>query len=178
MRYAALITFSIAFGIEEAIIVLYLRNLGPAKNDYALEMIREGATIFVLLTVAWIAASTAWDRVRAFLFAFGLWDIVYYIALWGFSGYPTLTSNDVLFLVPVPWTAPVWAPVAFASALILLGVFGVAPRRSVLLVVGLALGLISFVMSETSYPVWLFAIAFACVLGALAVDTRIGSWSG
>lgn len=176
MRYPAVILFSIAFGLEEAIIVLYLRALAPGnamvpRDQYMLEMIREGATLVVLGTIAWLAASSTWNRLRAFLFAFGLWDIVYYITLWMLSGYPTLTSNDVLFLVPVPWMAPVWAPVAFASALILLGILGIAPRRSVLLVFGLFLGLVSFVVSGTSYPVWLFLIAFACVLSALPLSS-------
>lgn len=179
MRYPVLILFSIAFGIEEAIIVLYLRALAPGGTTavvphvaYRLEMLRESTTLIALGAVAWLAASSAWNRGRAFLFAFGLWDIVYYVALWMLSGYPTLTSNDVLFLVPVPWTAPVWAPVAFASALILLGIFGIAPRRGALLLVGLILGLVSFLISGTSYPVWLFLIAFACVLGALPLKKR------
>jgi hypothetical protein len=177
MRYPALIFFSIAFGVEEAIVVLYVRALAPAgaiivpHGQYVLEMLRESATLIAVGAVAWLAASSAWERVRAFLFAFGLWDIVYYLALWMLSGYPTLTTNDVLFLVPVPWTAPVWAPVAFASALIMLGIFGIEPRRSVMLVFGLFLGLVSFIVSGGAYPVWLFLIAFACVLSALPLPS-------
>jgi hypothetical protein len=201
MRYPALTLFAIAFGVEEAIIVLYLRSFAPSgtahaaaivapfmpPGDYALEMTRELSTIAILVAIAWLAASNASERVRAFLFAFGTWDIVYYIALWLLSGYPTITSYDVLFLVPVPWVAPVWAPMAFAAALVLIGIFGIAERRSGLLGIGLALGLISFVYQPVAalaaghttlrpgdihaYPVWLFLMALTCVLCALRPGT-------
>ncbi|SRR5579875_33799 len=182
MRYSALALFSLAFGFEEAIIVLYIRRLmthggsasyAPAAmippQIYFLEMGREVATLGVIAAVVWLAGSSARERVRGFLFAFGAWDLVYYAALWMLSGYPTLTSYDVLFLVPVPWIAPVWAPVAFAAALVALGYFGIAERRGGLLILGLALGFISFVSVPVAhaYPLWLFAPALACVLCAL-----------
>jgi hypothetical protein len=182
MRYSALALFSLAFGFEEAVIVLYIRRLAthggsasyaPAAmippQIYVLEMAREVATLGVSAAVVWLAGSSARERVRGFLFAFGAWDLVYYAALWMLSGYPTLTSYDVLFLVPVPWIAPVWAPVAFAAALVALGYFGIEERRGALLILGLALGFISFVSVPLAhaYPVWLFVPAFACVLSAL-----------
>jgi hypothetical protein len=185
----ALTLFSIAFGVEEAIIVIYLRSLAahggeivklavvspviPA-NAYALEIGREACTIVVLGAIAWIAASTLDRRVRAFLFAFGVWDIVYYLGLWVMSGSPALTGYDVLFLIPFPWVAPVWAVMSFAAALVLFGIFGIARKRIPFLIAGLALGWLSFVYPPFArgYPVWLFTLAIVCVALALPLAVR------
>lgn len=183
--------FSIAFGVEEAIIVLYLRML-PASGPsvVTIESWRELCTIAILLTVAWLAGSRAEARFRAFLVAFGVWDITYYIALWLMSGSPGITSRDVLFLIPVPWIAPVWAAMSFAAALTVLGLFGIAKGRGRLLVVGLAVGWLSFVWgplyarfidhsrifwsgSDSTYPVWLFVPAIALVLAASPLVPRL-----
>jgi len=187
--------FSIAFGVEEAIIVLYLRML-PASGPsvVTIESWRELCTIVVLVAVAWLASTRVDMRLRAFLIAFGVWDLTYYIALWLMSGTPSLTSQDVLFLIPVPWIAPVWAAMAFAAALALLGLFGIAKRRGRLFAAGLALGWLSFVWgplyarfidhsrifasaSDNSYPIWLFVPAIALVISALPILSR-RSWSG
>jgi hypothetical protein len=175
-RYIALMLFSIAFGVEEAIIVVYLRQLPVlgGASTYALESWREFCTLLVIAGIAWLAGSSAAYRARSFCFAFGVWDVVYYIALWGLSGYPTLTQSDVLFLIPVPWIAPVWAPMAFAAILILIGVFGVARQRAMLLAGAFVLALLSFVYESafgaTAYPSWLFVVAFVLALAALQID--------
>jgi hypothetical protein len=50
---------------------------------------------------------------------FGVWDIGYYFWLWVFSGWPSsLATWDLLFLIPVPWAGPVWAPVAVSIGLV------------------------------------------------------------
>jgi hypothetical protein len=183
--------FSIAFGAEEAIIVLYLRML-PANGPsvVVIESWREFCTIVILSTVAWLAGSRADARFRAFLVAFGVWDITYYVTLWLTSGSPGITSQDVLFLIPVPWIAPVWAAVSFAAALTLLGLLGIAKGRGRLLLIGLAIGWLSFVWgplyvrfvdhsavfwpgSQTAYPVWLFVPAIVLVLSASPVAPRL-----
>ena len=177
--------FAIAFGVEEAIIVLYLRML-PANGPsvVTIESWRELCTIVVLVAVAWLAGNRADSRFRAFLIAFGVWDITYYAALWLTSGTPALTSQDVLFLIPVPWIAPVWAAMSFAAALMLLGLFGIARGRGRLVGAGLAIGWLSFVWgplyarfidhsrifeaaSDFTYPLWLFVPGIALVLSAL-----------
>lgn len=184
--------FAIAFGVEEAIIVLYLRML-PANGPsvVTIESWRELCTIVVLFAVAWLASARAEMRLRAFLIAFGVWDITYYVALWLTSGSPAMTSQDVLFLIPVPWIAPVWAAMSFAAALALLGLFGIAKGRRRLLVAGLAIGWLSFVWgplyarfidhsrifepaSDYTYPVWLFVPAIALVVSALPFAARFG----
>ena len=185
MSYFIVALFAIAFGIEEAIIVLYLRML-PASGPsvVGIESGREACTLVVLVAVAWLAGSRADTRFRHFLFAFGVWDVAYYAALWATSGTPAFTSQDVLFLIPVPWIAPVWAAMAFAVALALLGLFGIAKGRGIVFGAGLAIGWLSFVWgpmyarfidhsrifasaSDNAYPAWLFVPAIALVLAAL-----------
>jgi hypothetical protein len=171
-RYMALALFSIAFGVEEAIIVLYLRHLAAfAGQAYALEIAREFCTLLVIGAIAWLAGASSAQRARAFCFAFGAWDIVYYLTLCSTSGFPKLADSDVLFLIPVPWIAPVWAPMAFALVLMLIGVVGVVRERSMLLAAGFILALLSFVYQTTfrvnAYPFWLFAVSLVLVLTAL-----------
>ena len=173
-RYIALALFAIAFGLEEAIIVVYLRDLPSFQTQaYALEMVREACTLVVIAAVAYLTVSSAGLRVRAFCFAFGVWDIVYYIGLARLSGFPTIKDDDVLFLIPVPWVAPVWSAIAFAFALVLIGLFGTAAPRRGLLIAGFGLGLFSFVyralFDVQAYPLWLFVVAFSLVLCALPI---------
>lgn len=170
--YIALALFAIAFGVEEAIIVVYLRHLTAfATQAYGLEVARELCTLIVIGAIAWLAGASIAQRARAFCFAFGVWDIVYYLALWNTTGFPKITDSDVLFLIPVPWIAPVWAPMTFAALLVLIGVFGVVRQRGMLLAAGFALALFSFVyqtaLNAHSYPLWLFILSFALVLTAL-----------
>ena len=48
---------------------------------------------------------------RPFFWAFGLWDICYYVWLWVILRWPaSLLDFDVLFLIPLPWIGPVLAP--------------------------------------------------------------------
>lgn len=175
--FIALSIFSIAFGLEEAIIVMYLRHLPAAyaPQAYGLEISRELCTLFVLGAIAFVSAPSALMRARAFCFAFGVWDIVYYVALWQLSGTPRLTDNDILFLIPVPWLAPVWSAMSFALLLVIIGFYGNVKRRSAILAFGFALGLFSFIYRTAfhapAYPVWLFAISLACVVAALPVSS-------
>lgn len=132
--------FAIAFGVAEGVVVVYLRAAGgllgssqalteaaasPMDLDsqlrtvaqmprslMAIEPIREAATIFMLVAVALLMGRTLRDRWAAFLWVFALWDITYYLTLHIAIGWPSsLTSPDVLFLIPVPWIAQVWYPV-------------------------------------------------------------------
>jgi hypothetical protein len=74
------------------------------------------------------------DRLAAFLWVFALWDITYYVTLHAAIGWPSsLTSPDVLFLVPVPWIAQIWYPVlvsALTVAAVLLARRGGCPSAS------------------------------------------------
>jgi hypothetical protein len=76
------------------------------------EVIREAATMLMLLSVAILAVEKWRERFAIFLWTFALWDTAYYISLWAVVHWPdSPTSSDVLFLIPVPWIAQVWFPV-------------------------------------------------------------------
>ena len=53
-----------------------------------------------------------YKQLAIFLWTFAVWDIFYYVWLWILIRWPSsLTTLDVLFLVPVPWLAQVWFPI-------------------------------------------------------------------
>jgi hypothetical protein len=91
------------------------------------EVGREAATLVMLATVGILAGRSAVERLAWSAVAFGTWDIGYYAWLHVFTGWPPdLGTWDVLFLIPVPWTGPVWAPLAVSAALV---GFGLAVAR-------------------------------------------------
>lgn len=136
--YIAMWVFAIAFGWMEAATVVYLRATSPAVGNsavgtqfpavlisnrlVAVEIIREACTILILAVVAWLASRRWTDRLGAFLLTFGVWDLTYYAVLRLISGWPdALTNRDILFLIPVPWIGPVWAPVIVATIFVAVG---------------------------------------------------------
>ena len=51
-----------------------------------------------------------------------MWDILYYVFLAMIAGWPqSLLDWDVLFLIPLPWWAPVIAPVTIAALMVVGG---------------------------------------------------------
>ena len=118
--------FGLAFGFVEAAVVVYLRALYyPGGFAFPLqpfapgllpvELAREAATIAMLWTVAMLAGRSRWERFGAFLVAFGVWDIAFYLWLRVTIGWPaSLAEWDILFLLPLPWIGPVLAPVLVA----------------------------------------------------------------
>lgn len=124
--------FAIAMGFMESAVVIYLRELYystgfefPLKPVSAfvakVEFFREIATVIMLVGIGIIAGKTKLQRFAWFVFAFAIWDIFYYIFLYICLGWPqTLSTWDILFLVPVPWVGPVWAP-CLLSLLMIIG---------------------------------------------------------
>src|SRR5438874_2849507 len=123
--------FGIAMAAVESAVVVYLRALhsGAAPLSVlqyelpihllAIEVVREAATLVMLIAVAAVASRNAWEGLLYFALAFGLWDIFYYVWLWVFIGWPpSLFTWDVLFLIPVPWLGPVIAPVIVSLCLV------------------------------------------------------------
>jgi len=91
----------------------------PQSRIAYVEVAREAATLVMLLCVGWLAGRTSRSRVALFLCAFGVWDIGYYAFLSVLIGWPgSLRTLDVLFLIPGPWVAPVFVPVAISVAMI------------------------------------------------------------
>jgi hypothetical protein len=85
-------------------------NLSPGL--LTVEVIREAATMLMLLSVAVLTVAKWRERFAIFLWTFALWDTAYYISLWAVVHWPDSPTNlDVLFFIPVPWIAQVWFPV-------------------------------------------------------------------
>jgi len=127
--YATL--FAVGFGINEAVVIVYLRAGGgllstiyqPAQLLSTLprtEVFREVATILMLIAASLLAAKGLRERWAFFLWMFAFWDIFYYVGLWfAIQWPPSLLTQDVLFLIPVPWVAQVWFPVTVSSLAII-----------------------------------------------------------
>lgn len=91
----------------------------PKASIAGIEVGREAATIAMLACVGWLAGHHTKSRVAYFLAAFGVWDIGYYGFLRMLIGWPgSLRTLDVLFLIPGPWVAPVFLPVAISVLMI------------------------------------------------------------
>ena len=130
---AWLTAWSLAFGVVEGAVVVYLRRIfypgaPPNASLFPLremasslvltEVAREAATLLMLLGVAMLAGRRPLRRFAAFAFCFGIWDLAYYAMLRVAIGWPAgLLEWDVLFLIPAPWTSPVLAPVLVSLAL-------------------------------------------------------------
>jgi len=153
--------FAASFGFLEAVVVVYLRAAVGLLPEYqgtlsdvirlsgdfyqqsqaisqfpksllTLEVLREAATILMLLSVALLTSTKPRARAAVFLWTFAIWDIVYYAALWATVRWPlSLRDPDILFLIPVPWLSPVWFPL-LVSALVLAAVLlvRVTPSKS------------------------------------------------
>jgi hypothetical protein len=129
-RFAWLCVFGVAIGWFEAAVVTYLRvayypsglhfPLEPLPgNLLRVEIAREAASIVLLAAGARLAGRHFLERFAAFMVLFGIWDLVYYAGLWITLDWPaSLSTPDILFLIPEPWVGPVWAPCAVSVALI------------------------------------------------------------
>ncbi len=83
------------------------------------ELGRELATLVMLSAVGVASGRTFREWLAGFVFVFGFWDIFYYVFLKVLIGWPaSLWTWDVLFLLPVPWLAPVIAPVLVSASII------------------------------------------------------------
>jgi hypothetical protein len=141
--YAAL--FAAGFGFVEAAVVVYLRaaiGLVPAYHGtladvqrmapeayqqvqslnqfpqslLTIEVMREAATLIILLAVSLLSATRSRERWGIFLWTFALWDATYYGVLWATVRWPaTVKEMDILFLIPQPWIAQVWFPLTVSG---------------------------------------------------------------
>ena len=130
-RLVWLIAYAVAMAFVESAVVVYLRAIYYADGfEFPLrtmapamvwiEIGREAATIVMLLAAARLASKDAWEWFLAFCISFGVWDVFYYLWLLVFIQWPpSLLTWDVLFLIPLPWVAPVLAPLIVSAALII-----------------------------------------------------------
>lgn len=134
-KYLLLAIFGIAMAHLEGVTVVYLRRaLGITADQTNKELLakvpkylifiektREVATIVMLLTLALLVGTTWIEIIVIFLWTFAFWDLFYYLSLYLVIKWPPkLTTSDVLFLIPRPWIAPVWFPIAVSSITILI----------------------------------------------------------
>ena len=138
-----LAVFGVAFGYLEGAVVVYLRTIAYAGGfSFPLEPIpplilgteigREAATLAMLAAAALAPGGRALLKLARFLYCFGLWDIFYYVGLKTLLGWPpSLFTWDVLFLIPVPWSAPVLAPALVAVCFVAVGAYGIIRRGDV-----------------------------------------------
>ncbi len=130
-RWVIVILFAAAFAWVEAAAVTYLRvHIGRVEPYQAdplpitgtlgqIELVRELATLIMLLSIGYLAGRDRRTRLAYAILAFGVWDIFYYLFLRIQLGWPrTLIDWDVLFLLPLPWWGPVIAPMIIAVILV------------------------------------------------------------
>jgi hypothetical protein len=177
---AGLILFGVSFGYVEASVVVYLRTIAepPRHKLYpnrsadelfplipvdrlpkampdltwllGVEIAREAATIIMVSSVALVAGGRA-SWLPSFAIAFGTWDIFYYVFLKLALHWPaSIMTWDILFLVPVPWAAPVLAPIVVSMTIVGAGLLALAqpiqmhPTHWIGITIGVALILMSF----------------------------------
>ncbi len=151
-RWLVVVIFAVAMAWVESAVVFYLRThinrIVPYQN-YPLpvvggfglaELVREFATLVMLLAVGILAGQTWRARIGYSAIAFGVWDIFYYIFLKVMCDWPrSLMDWDILFLIPLPWWGPVLAPVLIAALMIVWGTLATQserPQREILPSVG------------------------------------------
>jgi hypothetical protein len=100
-----------------------LRQLGPrATRLLQVEVVRELATLVMLGSVALAISRKAGEWLAALLVAFGIWDIFFYVFLKLTISWPASWMTwDLLFLIPVPWSAPVLAPLVVSLTMVTAG---------------------------------------------------------
>jgi len=130
-RWWVVVVFAVAMAWVEAAVVYYLRTMVNRIEPYQqepfpiigglgrAELVREAATLVMLLCVGLLAGRSWRSRLGFAAVAFGFWDIFYYVFLKLMCGWPhSLFDWDILFLLPLPWWGPVLAPMLIAVLMI------------------------------------------------------------
>lgn len=204
----------------EASVVVYLRTIGEpvrvaaglsANNLFPLlrldrlppllsallkiELGREAATLIMIATAAFASSRSSTGSSKhwlaAFVLAFGVWDLTFYFWLRVLIGWPaSLMTWDLLFLLPVPWAAPVLAPCIVAATMAIFGAWMLArkPEGSSkfagwLLAVGAAILFTSFIWDwrnwmngaiPSHFPWAIFALGEAGIIGGFLLYLKSG----
>ena len=169
-RMLWLALFALAMAQVEASLVIHLRTIYYSATplqlfplplslithrDLAIELVRELATVVMILSVALLATKGMTRVFAAFVFVFGLWDLFYYLWLKILIGWPvSWTEWDILYLLPWPWLGPWLTPALIAVLFVVWGGWVLASSRElrftrgvvVLFVVGVGLALVAFLL--------------------------------
>lgn len=166
--------FAIAMGFLETAVVVYMRALlypkgfmfplAPIPTALAVtEILREAATLIMLIGIGILAGKSAISRFAWFLYSFAIWDIFYYVFLKMLLNWPeSWMTWDILFLIPTTWVGPVLTPVIVSLTMILLALlivhFDAAGHKAglkmlewILLIVGSLVLIVSFTWDYSAF---------------------------
>ena len=169
-----LIAFSVAMGFLETAVVVYLRNIYYPEGFHLplkvidphialVEILREAATLMMLISIAMLTGKSSIQRFAFFLLCFGIWDLFYYVFLKVFLNWPaSLLDGDVLFLIPLPWIGPVLAPCILSLTMMLVALVflkkenilsesGIGWKNILLMITGSCIVIYSFIMDYKDY---------------------------
>lgn len=127
-----ILIFATSMGYLEAVIANYDRMILGISVDYDLkqlpkftprhlflEQTREISTIIMLFSFGLLIGKTLREKLTIFMLSISTWDLFYYISLYIILRWPSsLFTTDLLFLVPMPWIAPVILPVTISIMII------------------------------------------------------------
>jgi len=193
-------------GFFESAVVVYLRALSqPEGFSFPIpampsliektELLREFFSLLMLASVAFIIGKRSIERFAWFIYNFAIWDLFYYLFLLLLIGWPdSLLTNDLLFLIPVPWASPVLAPVLLSFLMIILALVILKYSQRIhylkfrfnellLLILGSLLCLLSFMYDPIFFPSkvtgtsyqpstfnwYLFGAGFLFILGGIVL---------
>lgn len=160
--------FALAFAFIESAVVVYLRELYypegfvfPWKlmplKIFLVEIGRELSTLIVLFIVGYLSGEKISEKFAYFFYSFATWDIFFYSWLKVFLNWPeSFFTWDILFLIPVPWSAPVITPIIVSLTLIIFSLtivyfnernlaWRINLLSSLLLLLSIGLGFVSFI---------------------------------
>lgn len=171
IRYRNLVwlsLFAIAMAQVEASVVVHLRTIYYPGNplaifplsllssrDLMIEMVRELATVVMIMSVAFLNSRGFALRFATFVYVFGMWDLFFYIWLKIMIDWPPgWLEWDVLFLIPWPWLGPWLTPALIALLFVIWGGWVIASGKmirfsranTVLFVSGTTLALAAFLL--------------------------------
>jgi len=148
LKLIGIFLFAAAMGYMESAVVVYLRALYypagfhiitqeslksiPPKMLFT-ETGREFVTIVMLVSLSiLVERKDITKRIAYFLFTFSIWDIFYYVWLKVLVRWPeTFLTNDILFLIPRVWLAPVLAPIIISVSLIIISLFMLSSKKEI-----------------------------------------------
>ena len=187
--------YAIAMGALEAAVVIYLRRLyfpegfkfplWRVQTDVMMvELWREAATIVMLVAIGALAGRKKGERFAYFVYAFAIWDLIYYAVLKLSLNWPeSLLTFDLLFLLPVPWVAPVLAPCIVAVTMIAFSLVAIWAadeqevhldrREKKLLWIGSLIIIFSFIHDWVMYE---GPIILANIAAHRRIDAKVGSF--